>query len=101
MNMENKKQYPKMLYKADASKAEVQGFIQTNKRVGYTTVSSPSEEKEIKARGWVNHPNDAEHQLKNIDKIKAVKCFFLENWKFWITTSIAISGLVIAYIKLK
>lgn len=99
--MNEKQNYPKMLYKALASKEEAKGFIQSNERIGYIIVQSLDEEQKVKRKGWVNHPTEAEIKLNRIDKINTVKTFLVRHWKYWVNTIIAILMLIVAYMALK
>ena len=96
--MKNTSKYPRMLYKADAIKQEVKGFLTNNKRIGYITVQSSAAELNAKIKGWVNTPNEATKELERIDNIVQVKSFLLSNWKFWISSIFTIIGLYIAYL---
>ena len=96
--MKNTSEYPRMLYKADATKQEVKGFLSNNERVGYITVQSSAEEINAKIKGWVNTPNEAVRELERIDDIEKVKSFFLSNWKFWITSIFTMISIYIAYL---
>ena len=87
-----------MLYKAEATPEEVEGYLQKSERIGYTTVRSESDEQKAKKNGWVNLPKQAEIQLRNIDRNRKIKGFLLSNWKFWITTGIALSAIYVTYL---
>lgn len=99
--MKSTSEYPRMLYKADATKQEVQGFLSNNGRIGYITIQSSAEELNAKIKGWVNIPNEAARELDRKDHIVQVKSFLLSNWKFWIGLIISITSLYIAYLSYK
>ena len=96
--MKNTSEYPRMLYKADAINQEVKGFLTNNKRIGYITVQSSTEELNAKIKGWVNTPYEAVKELERIDNVAKIKLFFLSHWEFWIRLIIAIIGLYITYL---
>ena len=89
-----------MLYKALASKQESQGFLQNNSRIGYITVENEEAEVSAKSKGWVNHPDTANKLLERVDRRAKLKSFLVANWKFWITTLLAIAALYVAYLGL-
>ena len=95
--MKNTSEYPRMLYKADAIKQEVKGFL-SNNRVEHITIQSSAEELNAKIKGWVNTHNEATKELERIDNIVQVKSFLLSNWKFWIGSIFTIISLYIAYL---
>ena len=99
--MKNASEYPRMLYKADATKQEVQGFLSNNERIGYITIQSSAEELNAKIKGWENTPNEASRKLDRKDHIVQVKSFLLSNWKFWIGLIISIISLYITYLSYK
>ena len=96
--MSDSKEHPRMLYKADASSNERQGTLSTNERIGYTTVNSTQEENEALANGWVKGPDLAEKALNKIDRNSKVKDFIVGNWKYWISTIIAITAVYVTYL---
>lgn len=91
-------EYPRMLYKADAAKTEAQGFLQSNRRIGYITVRSSAEENREKKNGWVRYQSQAEEQLEKADRYRKFLSSAISAWKYWLPIIIAVIGLYFRYL---
>jgi hypothetical protein len=89
-------EYPRMLYRPGNGPSEIWGELVDTRIVG-----SAEEEREALRDGWLREPKKACDGSKRRRLIRARVQWIGKHWQFWISTTLAIAGVVAAFLAIK
>ena len=90
------KDYPRMLYRPGKGPSEVWEEL-----VDTLIVQSASEEMLAVRDGWLREPDKACQRAKRRRQLGAKFRWLAGHWQFWVTSAIALAGVVLSYLARK